>query len=365
MKRNWKGLKLGVVAVVATLLISSCDTGGGGDEVTETDFTSLLSNQVEEVIIPTMREYQAQTGALLDAVNGFASSTDEANLTTLRTAYASAYLAYQAVAVHNYYATANSGLVPNTNLYPVDLDLLASLIESESYNFSTSAQERANGYPVLDYLLYGPEDVVTYFITDAKRLAYLQALVTSIDDRADMLVEQWTGSLQTNFVNNGGTALGSSVSTQLNETMVYYEVHIRENKVGIPIGRLGPNDTPIEADPTLIEGYYQALAEGNEDFTLALLRASIEEMEDLYLGENSAGTDAQGYDDVLASFEQTAVDEDVKAQFAAIYSLIDGRSSISGDDTLYQGIQALVTLYKSDLFSTLNVQDADGANDGD
>ncbi|MEL6718516.1 MAG: hypothetical protein AAFP82_07355, partial [Bacteroidota bacterium] len=176
---------------------------------------------------------------------------------------------------------------------------------------------------------------------------------------------RWSGNLKTNFIENGGTQLGSSISVQLNESLVYYEDHIRENKVGIPIGRLGPNDSPIAADATKIEAYYQAQAEGNDQFSLALLKAAVEEMEDIYLGETIEGVNGKGYEDLLLARGQASIDEDIKAQYQKIYDLIDKRSNIAGDESLYSAIQEIVTLYKSDLFPVLNIQDADGANDGD
>ncbi|MEO1261223.1 MAG: imelysin family protein [Bacteroidota bacterium] len=346
-------------------VFTSCGDDNDSEGPSETDYTDHLTNQVNEVIIPAMQTYQAKMSDLATSVNNFASSPDATNLDNLRNAFREAYLAYQAAAVHNYYATVNQSLVNTSNLFPIDVTLLENLIANESYNFGTAAQERANGFPALDYMLFGPNDVLAYFNEDAKRLAFLQALVNEMKTKSDILVDQWSGNLSTNFVENGGTALGSSISVQLNESMVYYEDHIRENKVGIPIGRLGPNDSPIPSDPTKIEAYYHSLFTGNEAFTLSLVRAAIEEMEDLYLGKTSTGTDGQGYDDLLMARDQASIDADIKAQFAAIYSEISDRSSISGDAALYENIQALVTLYKSDLFPVLNVQDADGSNDGD
>lgn len=353
-------------ALIASLTFIACEDDNAPDSgPTETDYTDLLTNQVNQVILPTMVNYQSKMNDLSTAVDGFASTPDEASLTSLKSAYQEAYLAYQAAAVHNYFATANQALVTTSNLYPVDIGLLEKLIEAGDYNFTTEAQERANGFPALDYLLYGHDEVLTFFSDGNMRMAFLQELVAFLKSKADALVDQWSGSLNENFINNGGTALGSSISVQLNETLVYYENHVRENKVGIPIGRLGPNDSPIAPDATKIEAYYQSLTDGNEDFTLALLRAAIEEMEDTYLGETPTGIDDQGYDDLLLAREQSSIDMDIKNQFQTIYEKIDSRTSISGDESLYNEIQILVTLYKSDLFPLLNIQDADGANDGD
>ncbi|MEN0051162.1 MAG: imelysin family protein, partial [Bacteroidota bacterium] len=226
---------------------------------------------------------------------------------------------------------------------------------------------RANGFPAIDFMLYGSDDVLAYFEADSKRLAFLKALVNDMKIKADALVDRWTGNLKTNFVGNGGTQLGSSISVQLNESLVYYEVHVRENKVGIPIGLLGPNDSPIDPDASKIEAYYQAVSEGNENFALELLKATVEEMEDMYLGEAADGTDGDGYEDLLLAREQSEIDASIKAQFQNIYNEIASRTTVStaGNRSLYNAIQEIVTLYKSDLFPVLNVQDADGKTDGD
>nr|MBX2872668.1 hypothetical protein [Saprospiraceae bacterium] len=243
------------------ILFTACQNKSSEDDEgpTETDYTDHLTNQINEVIIPTMEIYQSKLSDLGTALDAFALAIDEPSLTSLRSAYQGAYLAYQAAAVHNYFATVNQSLVSTSNLFPIEVSQLENLIESESYNFSTTAQERANGFPALDYMLYGPDDVLVYFNGDAKRLVFMGALINDMQERADRLVSSWSGSLKSNFINNGGTQLGSSISVQLNESLVYYEDNIRENKVGIPIGRLGPNDSPIPADAKKIEGYYQSL----------------------------------------------------------------------------------------------------------
>lgn len=368
MKKWYSIYMFAVIALLSVVLVACGDDGDTEEDdpdTTEMDFTDHLSNQVNNIIIPSMTDYQSKMSDFVTAVNNVSASADQASLDALRAAYQAAYLSYQAVAVHNYFATANLNLINTTNLYPADTDLLENLIANESYNFSTTAQERANGFPAIDFMLYGPADVLNYFKDDPKRLAFLSALVNDMKSKADALVERWSGSLKTNFVENGGTQLGSSISVQLNESMVYYEDQVRENKVGIPIGRLGPNDSPITPDATKIEAYYQSLFDGNESFTFALLKASIEEMESMYLGETVERTDGVGYEDLLLARDQAGIDADIKAQYQSIYDIIASRSTIAGDATLYENIQNIVTLYKSDLFPVLNVQDADGANDGD
>ncbi len=347
------------VMVVDTMVTDTMDV------TAEATIGNLLLNQINEVIIPTMENYQARVSELFTSVEAFVVDVNPTTLEDVKSAYLASYIAYQGAGVHNYYATINVNLVKTTNLYPVDLGLLDEFIENEFYNFNVTAQLRANGYPAIDYLLYGLDDPISSFTDEPKRANFLLELVKSMKEKGDDLVDRWTGDLKENFINNGGVELGSSVSVQLNETLVYYEDHIRGNKVGLPIGRSGPNDTPFDPDPAIIEAYYHSLENGDDNVSLTMVRAAIEEMEDIYLGTTATGEDGIGYDDLLLDRDQASLDRDIKAQFAEIYNQLSNRTFILGDEELYNSIQALVTLYKSDLFPVLNVQDADGSNDGD
>ena len=351
---------------IGLLLIVGCndDNDPSGTNSSSEDFVELLNNQAD-IVINAMVRYQSAMDNLGAATESLGEEALPADVIVFEQAYSQAYLAYQAAAVHNYFATANSGLVEATNLYPIDITLLEELIANESYNFNNTAQRRANGFPALDYMIYNEGGLRFYLQTTENSLAFLTALVNSMSERADDLVEDWTGSLREDFINNGGTALGSSISEQLNKSLIYVEDHIRENKVGIPIGLLGPNDSPIPVDGTKIEAYYQSLHDGNSEFALRLLSTSINEMQSIYLGFGLDVTQRQGYDDLLLARDQSGIHEDIVAQFTTINSAIISRENIIGDDELYQAIQGLITLYKSDLFPVFNVQDADGATDGD
>lgn len=359
-----------LMAVAFLMTLASCGGDGTEDDgtSTENDFAALLDNQINNVIIPTMEAYEASTADLVVAADGFSNNTNEETLATLRAAFRDAYSTYQAVAVHEYFINSNLSVVSTTNLYPIDTVLLSQFIADESYNFNSNSQQRATGFPALDFMLYNSQDVVSYFEEDQKRMSFMLELVSFIDSKATDLVEQWSAeNLIDGFINSGGTGLGSSISAQLNGSLVYYETDIRENKIGIPIGRLGPNDSPIEEDPQKIEAYYQSQFAGNEDFTLSLVRMAIDEMENIYIGRGQNNQNGQGYDDLLIARgdEGAAIDTDIKSQFDIIYAEIENRTGISGNDDLYTKVQRLVTLYKSDMFPILNIQDADGANDGD
>lgn len=108
---------------------------------TAPNFTNLLTNQVNEIIIPTAETYQAGMNNLEVSVQSFVTDINESTLADLRATYLETNLAYQAAAVHNYFATANLDFVNTTNLYPVDVSLLEAFIETEAYDFNSTAQQ--------------------------------------------------------------------------------------------------------------------------------------------------------------------------------------------------------------------------------
>lgn len=355
---------LGCVLLSLLLFTVGCKSDDDNGPSSE-DYVNVLTNQVDNVVIPTMKNYAEKMDVLKAAATSFTANTNASTLAALRSAYREANLAYQAAAVHNYYTTENVALVETSNLFPIDVTLLGNLIENESYNFNTTAQMRANGFPALDYMLYGLANSVAFFDADPKRKAFLNALVDAMTSKANNLSSSWSGNLRNNFIENGGVDLGSSISVQLNQSTVYYEEHVRENKVGIPIGRLGPNDSPIAPDATKREAYYQSISNGDDAFSLELVKAAVQSLQRLYDGTSPSGADGQGYDDLVIKRDKASVDTDITAQFNKIFAAIDARTSIAGDETLYNEIQAMVTLLKTDLFTLLNVQDADGMVDGD
>ena len=315
---------------------SKNDNGGQAD-----DFTNLLTNQVDSVIIPTFESYQVAMANLKNDVQAFIGSINEQNLSQLKSSLSGAYMAYQHAAVHNYNVAVNENLVKTSNLFPVDKVVIDSLIENKSYDFNniSSDQRKANGFPALDYMLYSSDDVLTYFQSNSKRGEFIIALVTAMDEKATKMANTWKNTLRMDFIDNPGTALGSSVSNQLNKSLTYYEDRVREDKVGIPIGRLGPNDTPIDPDSTKIESYHRSQADGHEGFSLMLVRAAVQEMEKIYLGKSASAVDGQGYDDLLKVGGKSDINEDIKDQFETIYNIIGDRTSISGSTDLYDAVQ--------------------------
>ena len=349
-----------ITALILSAVVSSCsDSNSTDDPTTTNDFELLLMHQVDSIIIPATVNFSSKMNILLDAVNEWSDTNDDRQVAIVRSAFKDAYRAYQRVAVHNYFATNNQGII-RYNLFPIDTTILNQLIEQRSYKFNSSTQDRATGFPALEYLLFGEPQANGSYTSGQPKYDFILTLTTHLRDKALAIRDSWQGNLRQNFIDNGGTQLGSSISVQLNESLLYWERHVRENKVGIPIGRLGPLDSPIEADATKREARYISEMDGDDQFALEMVRLATQEMQAIF----HAGT-TNGYDALLQQRNQPSIANEIDNRYTAVYDAIANRNTITGDEVLYNAIQSIVTVYKSDLLPLLNVQDADGANDGD
>ena len=93
-KVNYKAL---LVATFVVTSIVACkddeETTPAGDDSSNNEFASLLTNQVDEVIIPTMQSYKTAVDNLNNAVRAFEKAETQANLDVVESTFKSAYLA--------------------------------------------------------------------------------------------------------------------------------------------------------------------------------------------------------------------------------------------------------------------------------
>jgi predicted lipoprotein len=129
------------------ITLFSCN-GTTTNPPTQNSFVELLTNQVDNIIIPTLLDYQENINELNNSIQTISLNSNDQDIIILKQAFEKAYTSYQAAAVHNYFAVENQSLISNTNLFPIDEISLENFIANNSYNFSTTAQERANGFPL-------------------------------------------------------------------------------------------------------------------------------------------------------------------------------------------------------------------------
>ena len=334
----------------------------------------MLAHWADNIILPAYRNYAEAVTALRGAAAAFDQAPDVTSLSALRTTWREAYRAWQWVSMYEIGPAEAASLRNFTNIYPTDAAAIEQNVADRNYAFDLPSKYDEQGFPALDYLLYGladADDALLARYTDAGRgeryRAYLLAVVNRLDELTTPVVDEWSASYRDAFVSNTGTLATASFNSLVNDYLFYYEKALRAGKVGIPAGVF--SSEPL---PHTVEGRYAG------DISRELLLEAIDAGQHFFNGQAfGSGQTAAGLsaylDQVEATGEAEPLSTRINAQFDAAREAAQRLKPNLGqqvaDDnqamlTAYDALQRNVVLMKVDMFQALNVQvdfvDADG-----
>ncbi|MBC5994912.1 imelysin family protein [Pontibacter cellulosilyticus] len=369
-----KALRNYTLAILAGFtMLTACDSDGDSGPKTEYDRQAMLANYADNLIVPGYEKFKTETTELSTAVSAFTASPSEATLANARKEYLDAYKVWQDVMTYEFGPADDQMLRSNLNIYPTNASKIESNVSAGSYDLQAAANIDAKGFPALDYLLYGkPTDaeVTALYTSDAnaaKRKKYLQDLANLIKQRAEATYNSWTtANYATTFKESAGTAVGSAVGNLVNQ--LNFEIDLTKRaKVGIPSGRQSANI----ARPETVEAYYSKNS-------LELLKRALMAQKAIFMGVSTSGTNGPGLDDYLdhvdAKYNNMLLSDAIEAQFDAAIAAIDGvtvplsqavTSNPQAVSKLYEELQKLIVLTKTDMPSALGVAITYNDNDGD
>ncbi len=358
------------------LVLSGCKTDPANNNGDAFDRQAMLENLANNIIVPAYEEYAIAADSLEIAFTAFESAPGPLTLPELRNKLLSAYNTWQRVAHLNFGPADDIQLLANTNVYPTDTATILSNIANGQWDLSQAGNLDAKGFPALDYLLFlGTEMQVGSTLMDANRRAYLKDLITEIAANANTVYNAWNpsgGNYANTFSTNDGTDVGSSLGLLINSLNQYFERDYRDGKIGIPSGIRGFSGTTL---PTHAEATFFGMS-GYPHVNTGLLN-----MRDLVLGIGVDATEGLGLDDHLdavdAQFNGEKLSSAIRNQFAAIQTELGAASqngftlkeAIDNDpqtlQAVYDEMQKMIVLLKSDLPSSLGVLITYTDNDGD
>ena len=362
------------VLFLLTLLIGCGDDGPNGPNSSDFDRTELLENWADNLIIPAYESFSTEMDELESATSTFTTTPSESNLTTLRTAWYDAYLAWQSVSMFEIGKAEALNFRNYMNIYPVSTTEVDDAISSGTYDLTLPSMFDAQGFPAIDYLINGlastDADIVAFYSTNgnaANYKAFLSDVVTRMDNLTDQVLTDWQTNYRDEFVANSGSSSTSSVDRLVNDFLFYYEKSLRAGKVGIPAGVFSSSSLPDK-----VEAFYK------EDISRDLLLAALDATKDFYEGNHfGKSTSGESLNSYLA-FLQTIVDGDdlhtaISNQFDAARAKIVALdqnfvTQINTENTkmleAYDELQKNVVFMKVDMLQALDINvdyvDADG-----
>lgn len=369
--------KLILCISITALSVSSCgdsDSGPVSPAPMSMDISfersDLLTNMADNIIIPAFESYQGSLQTLLTSKDAFIADPSAGNLTSLRSAWLEAYLSWQSVSIFDIGRAEAIGLRNFTNIFPTDVDAIESNISSGDYNLLLPSNFDAQGFPALDYLLFGiaQDDAgIVELLNNDSYARYLSDVVDRLNTLTTEVLDDWNTGFRDAFIDNNGSSATASTDKIVNDLIFYYERFLRAGKIGIPAGVFS-NST--------ISGNVEAPF--SRVYSKQLFLAGFQATRDFFSGGSFEGSNnGIGLDDYLDEVASAIGTESVASaiidQWDVAQSEIDGLMDdfglqIEQDNTsmlqAYDELQRAVILLKVDMLQALNIQvdfvDADG-----
>ncbi|MFT4533063.1 MAG: putative lipoprotein [Saprospiraceae bacterium] len=367
-----KGLITSFLIIVFLFATQSCgDTEPIEPEIPIDNFDrgALLTDIADNVIIPGYIRYATDIANLDLKANTFANNPTADRLFQLKLDFRKAYITWQRVSIFEIGKAESLALRNNTNIFPANVVEIEANIAMGNYNLALPSKIDEQGFPALDYLLYGTAEsemeVVEYFKNNSNAGKYLTDLTSRLQTLSTEVRDDWTNGYRETFIGNDGSSATGSLNKLVNDYIFYYEKFLRAGKIGIPAGVF--SGSPL---PNKVEGLYSET--NSKLFFLTGLSASKE----FFLGSSSysdeIGESLKSYLDY-----QDQVGNDLSGKILAQFDVIETKANglessfvkqIESDNSkmleTYDELQKNVILLKVDMLQALNIKvdfvDADG-----
>lgn len=367
-----KYIKSFFIILIVISVFSCGDNGTSGPDTPDDNFDrkELLIDMADGIIIPAYDAYVADVKVLNSFAQSFVVDPSIANLELLRGYWLDAYTSWQYISMFNIGKAEEIGLRNFTNIYPTNTSEIENNISLNTYNLDLPSKNDEQGFPALDYMLYGigedREDIIAKY-SDQSYADYLTALTSKLENTGSEVLNDWNDGYRETFIDNDGASATSSLNKVVNDYIFYYEKFLRAGKIGIPAG-------VFSGDPLSdrVEGYF------SKNTSKSLFLIGLEASRRFFNGTNfdtdATGTGLKTYLDYLNTInEGTDLTKLVNDQFDVVSdkaaSLNDDFSEQVESDNVkmlevFDELQKNVVYLKVDMLQALNIKvdfvDADG-----
>ena len=337
------------------------------------DRSSLLNNWYTYSIQPRLNEFGSKLNEMESAAKKFKENINSNSLVSLREKYRNAYMAWQRVEMINIGKAEEIYYNSKMNVYPVNTARVTANISTGTYDFNNANNNAAQGFPTIDYMLYGLENstekiVEVYKSTDGKHINYLIDVAENMKNITNDVIGSWE-TYKDEFINSTGNTATSAVNVMVNDFLFYYEKGFRANKIGIPAGVF--SSSPI---PDNVEAYYSQI--NSKKLTIEAYDGIIEFFEGKQHGSGTPYT-GSSLKSIIIDLDENTGDNNLGNKISNKMSIAKQKilelddnfaNQIMTDNikflTTYDAIQEIVVLLKVDMLQLLSINvdyiDADG-----
>jgi predicted lipoprotein len=334
------------------------------------DRVKMMTFITEEIIIPSYDNLNTSITELKESYELFKINITEHNLEELRNKWLKSYKLWQHVEMFNIGKSMEDYLIFRSNIYPVDTVRVNQNINNGEYDLKNPNNYAAQGFPTIDYLLYGkgndPAKITDHYKENDKTMNYLGSLIEDLAANVKNVNDDWN-QVKNEFVSSVDNTASSNLNMMVNDFIYYYEKGFRANKFGIPAGVFSGG-----ALPDRVEGFY------SKNFSKVFALEAMTSIKKFFNGESYKNSDIKGlglksYIDFVEKDQEELLSDKINAQLTdaekSINELGNNLSDQIESDLIkvlktYDDIQTAVVLLKVDMLQALNIAvdyaDADG-----
>ena len=355
--------------ISVSLLIGCSDDSDTTSSQTSTTVweqkSQMLTNWVDNFIIPNYNNLSEKLSEIETLSTAFTSNPNQQSLELVRSAWIEAYKSWQYVEMFNVGPAEQSFYNLKMNIYPTTTEKIEALIASGEYaSLDNSPYNSAQGFPALDYLLYGvasdDSSIIALYSSSPNYGSYLTEIINRMISNTNYVITEWD-SYRERFISSVENTATSSANKMANDFIYYYEKGFRTNKIGIPIGVFS-NGSQF---PEKVEAYY------NQNISGILALEAINAIKTFFDGNGSYSL--KQFIDNFATDELANLSSDISAQFSLVQSNIEALDSnfanqinngLNQINVTYDNIQTGTVMLKTDMLTVLQIAtdyvDADG-----
>ena len=334
------------------------------------DRVKMMTFITEEIIIPSYDNLNTSITELKESYELFKINITEHNLEELRNKWLKSYKLWQHVEMFNIGKSMEDYLIFRSNIYPVDTVRVNQNINNGEYDLKNPNNYAAQGFPTMDYLLYGkgndPAKITDHYKENDKTMNYLGSLIEDLATNVKNVNDDWN-QVKNEFVSSVDNTASSNLNMMVNDFIYYYEKGFRANKFGIPAGVFSGG-----ALPDRVEGFY------SKNFSKVFALEAMTSIKKFFNGESYKNSDIKGlglksYIDFVEKDQEELLSDKINVQLTdaekSINELGNNLSDQIESDLIkvlktYDDIQTAVVLLKVDMLQALNIAvdyaDADG-----
>ena len=372
-------MKKNIIYVLFCFLafVSACgeDDTSDSQPTDSYDRGALLLNWADNIIIPRYDNFATSLNTLVTTSQSFADSPSSATLEEVRASWLTAYSAFQKVSMFEIGRAETLNYRNRLNVYPTNTSEIDVYISSNTWNLELPSTIDSQGFPALDYLLYGlgtDQETLDKYTTDENASSYtmyLLDLVTTMQTLTNEVISDWENGYRETYITNTSSSASGAVDQTVNAFLFYYEKALRAGKVGIPAGVFSETSLPQN-----VESFH------NQFVSKLLLTQALSATVSFFNGEGatadfpSNGFSLNSYLEALNTVKNgsdlsTLINDQFHVAFSKIELLDDNFiEQVTNDNTkmlqAYDELQRNVILMKVDMLQALSIDvnyiDADG-----